>query len=205
MSPGDRQRVTRPQPDGIQVLAALRRAAEHRPRPDGAVSARELLAHLDLAPRSAGARSARAALARLQAAGAVACARRHGVPVWSLTAAGETRLRAAPRARAGLPESPQHRAWRHAHTTAELELDRFCAALRASLREADALLDRPGAPSRTWFELAERLRRRAWLVGSASHCLYEWAEPGDTRPDVDADAGAEVAGRRNVRLWADPL
>jgi hypothetical protein len=208
---GERDAEREP-PDGVEVLAALQRAAAHRPAAEGAVSMRELLAHLGAAPRSAAARAAGEALARLHAAGAVSCARRHGVPVWSLTASGHARLR---RARAGgvlgggpLPESPQHRAWRRAQTAAALEIDRFRAALRAALADAESALEhdtREPVPSRVWFELSERLRRRAWLVGSASHCLYEWREPDDARADVDDDAGPAGTGRRNIRLWEGPL
>jgi hypothetical protein len=210
--------------DGSRVLAALRRAAAHTQSADGAVSTRQMLEHLALAPRSPGARSARAALARLVAAGDVAGSRRHGVPVWSLTASGRTRLERTQRTAGApqLPESPQHREWRRAHTAAALEIERFREALRASLHEGEALLECPGAGSEAWLELAERLRRRAWLVGSASHCLYEWAEPDDEHVDIDIDIDADRtgdagdtrggggratarAGRRNIRLWAGPL
>jgi hypothetical protein len=53
-------------------------------------------------------------------------------------------------------------------------------------------------------------------MGSASYCLYEWAEPSDERADVDEDAGDEAldprerarrralrAGRRNIRSWQE--
>ena len=72
------------------------------------------------------------------------------------------------------------------------------------------------APSDVWFALSERLRLGTWLLGSATHCLREWAEPSDDLPDVDdhtdpSDANLSQEkkarrrsrrhGRRNVLLW----
>jgi len=61
------------------------------------------------------------------------------------------------------------------------------------------LRTRPPAFSDQWFELAERLRSDCWMLGSASHCLHEWAEPDDRYADIDEG----VPGRRNLRLWRD--
>jgi hypothetical protein len=36
-----------------------------------------------------------------------------------------------------------------------------------------------------WFDLAERLSAPATNIGAAIHCLAEWSEPDDARPDVD--------------------
>jgi hypothetical protein len=73
--------------------------------------------------------------------------------------------------------------------------------------------------SDAWFDVAERLRRAAWLVGSASYCLCEWAEPDDAQADIDtqeapgdaaldeherARVRARRRGRRNVLLWRTP-
>jgi hypothetical protein len=105
------------------------------------------------------------------------------------------------RARVQLPESPQHRAWRHARAAATQEIERFQGALHASLTDALAQVQDADTPrsSLEWFALAERLRRDAWLVGSASHCLHEWQEPDDAR--ADSDHGPP--GRRNVALWRE--
>jgi hypothetical protein len=118
-----------------------------------------------------------------------------------------------------LPESPQHRAWRNARTAAAEELERFRASLRERLRRAELLLDAEPPPhSDAWLELAQELQRACRRVASASHCLYEWSEPDDERPDVDqrsepgdaeldederARRQARRAGRRNLRLWDD--
>ena len=81
------------------------------------------------------------------------------------------------------------------------------------------LLDAAPPPhSDAWLELAEELQRACRRLASASHCLYEWAEPDDTRADIDThdEAGdrrlapaqrrlmrARRAGRRNIRLWGE--
>jgi hypothetical protein len=201
------------------VLAATARAALHRARDSREVPVLAILAHLGLARRSRGARHVLAALEALREDGAVELSRRHGLLTWSLSTRGERRLRAALRAgRVGtLPESPQHSAWRNARALAAQELERFHAALRGDAAAALALLDsEPRAPSDSWFELAARLQRACWLVGSASYCLYEWVEPDDAHADIDdrTDAGDEQlpaderarrrarrTGRRNAALW----
>jgi hypothetical protein len=84
--------------------------------------------------------------------------------------------------------------------------------------EALALLDsRCRVRSDRWFELARRLRGACWSLGSATYCLYEWAEPDDARADIDdyrdaADEQLDSAargrllslrqGRRHLHQWA---
>jgi hypothetical protein len=182
------------------VLAALKRAAVHGGDPRRPVPTWAILAHLDVRRRSRGASRVRAALAELGAAGLVLGERRHSVPVFALTEQGRTALaRIRERAPPALPESPQHRAWRHARTIAVHEIDRLRAQLSAGLDDAAALLGAwPPPGSEQWFALADRLRHDAWVLGSASHCLYEWREPDDAAADVDDGPG----GRRNVALWS---
>jgi hypothetical protein len=132
--------------------------------------------------------------------------------VWSLTPAGERRLLAA--GAVELPESPQHAAWRTARALAGQEIERFTDETRIALTEALALID-SGTPARSdaLFEAADRVEFVVSRLGSASHCLYEWAEPSDDRADIDrgedpADAAidperlgavrARRRGRRNV-------
>jgi hypothetical protein len=208
-------------PTDALVLAAIERAERHQAQHRSAVPVWAILEHLALAPRSAPARHVRARLDALQAAGSLACARRHGIATWALTSAG--RRRAGRAARAGelcaLPESPQHRAWRNARTAAAQERERFQRLLRERLEHATALLDAEPPPhSDAWLELAEELQRACRRLASASHCLYEWAEPDDARADIDThdEAGdrrlapaqrrlmrARRAGRRNIRLWGE--
>ena len=185
----------------VAVLAALSRAQLHRgAAADAAVPVWAMLAQLDLPRRSRGARDAVKVMVQLRAAGAVEVGRRHGVEVWSITPAGRALLENASSRAALLPESPQHRAWRDARTLAREEIGRVRAALRESLRDAEEML-RGGRPNRSedWFELAERLQRRAWTVGSATYCLHEWEEPDDREADLDRAGGR---GRRNTALWS---
>ncbi len=205
------------EPTGEQVLAALDRARRHRLPSPGPVAARALFEHLALAPRSRAARVARERLAELGRAGLLTASREHGVPVWSLSERGAAAL-----ARAGeqpLPESPRHRAWRHARGAAAQELPRFAARLAAALAEAERMLDAPpaAASSTQWLELGASLAGECRRIGSARHCLHEWPEPGDEAldPDAAALAGADtreslearrarLAALRNVRLWREP-
>ncbi|MCW3018018.1 MAG: hypothetical protein JWN10_326 [Solirubrobacterales bacterium] len=212
-------RSARP-PDEL-VLAAVERAGRHQARPRSGVPAWAILEHLALRPRSAPARHVRSRLDALHAAGSLECTRRHGVPTWALTAAGRRRLRRAMSAGEppALPESPQHRAWRNARTAAGQELERFRRLLGERLQQATALLDADPPPhSDAWLELTEELQRGCRRLASASHCLYEWAEPDDGRADLDehvepddrrfAPAQRKLrrvrrAGRRNILLWED--
>jgi len=202
------------------VLAALARACRHAPRSGPGVQTGAVLDHLGIAERSAAARIGRARLTELQAGGHLRRVRHRGRELWAPTRRGSRRLERADAAglEASLPEAPQHRAWRIARTTAALETERFHRDLALSLGQAQALLAQDPQPhSDAWFELAEALRREARRVGSAGHCLREWPEPEDARPDVDdrVEAGdaalgggrrsrmrALRAGRRNIRLWS---
>jgi hypothetical protein len=207
-------------PDEL-VLAAVERAGRHQAHGTPAVPVWAILDHLAVAPRSAPARHVRARLGAMHAAGWLERSRRHGVPTWALTASGRRRLRRAQRTGElpSLPESPQHRAWRHARTLAAHEIARFREALRERVEHAALAIDAdPPLHSDAWLELAEELQRGCRRLASASHCLYEWPEPDDARADIDehvepADAQLDAtertsrrarrAGRRNVRLWAD--
>jgi len=216
----DRPHTTRAQaPSDALILAAIERAARHHPKGARAIPAWTILEHLGIRERSPGARHVRSRLPALCAAGSLERARRHGVAAWELTGLGLRRLR---RARRGgedvlLPEAPQHQVWRIARTTAEQEIERFRADVRARLAHANKLLDAgEPPPSDAWFELAEQLRWSCRRLASASYCLSEWREPDDDRADVDerldphderlapqerARRRARRAGRRNLRLW----
>jgi hypothetical protein len=209
------------QPSEELVLAAVARAERHQLREQRGVPAWAILDHLALSPRGAAARPLRARLAALEANGWLERSRRHSAPTWALTASGLRRLRRAQHRGelAALPESPQHRAWRNARTVAAHEIERFRAGLaERSARAARLLEAEPPPHSDAWLELAEELQRACRRLASASHCLYEWAEPDDARADVDRhsepgdaqlEPGARAVrrarrgGRRNVRLWND--
>lgn len=197
-----------PIPD-TAILAAIDRAERHTNR-HGA-TARNTYDHLAIPSYS---RRVRAQLRELVQARALEQFRAHGIERWALTAKGRRQLR---HAEVELPEAPQHRAWRNARALAEGEIERFRTVLRDALTEALALLD-AGGSSDAWFELADRLRRTTWRLGSPAYCLHEWAEPTDEHTDTDErteptdalldprERGRRVllrAGRRNTGLWRD--
>jgi len=206
-------------PSDAQVLAAVERAARHHPRDILAVPAWAILGHLGIRQRSPGAREVRSRLEALCAQGSLARTRRHGVPVWELTDLGRRGMR---RARASgeqrlLPESPQHRAWQVARTSAAQEIERFRAELGTRLAHAEMLLDaQEPPPSDAWLEIAEQLGWACRRLASASYCMREWREPDDARADIDERLGphderlaprerarrrARRGGRRNIGLW----
>jgi hypothetical protein len=212
--------ATPPQPPSEELLlAAIERAARHRANAIPAVPVWAILDHLAIPRRSGPARHVRAQLNTLSAAEQLQRSRLHGMPTWELTDSGRARLRRAQRSSAPpvLPESPQHRAWRNARTVAHHEIERFRGDLHELIQSAALLLDvSPPPRSDAWFELAESLSRACRRVGSASHCLHEWAEPTDALADLDnglepGDAKLQPserrqrqalrAGRRNVGLW----
>jgi hypothetical protein len=201
------------------VLAAIERAALHRASNTPAVPVWAILEHLALARRSAAARHVRSRVSELHRRGLIEHLRQHGIETWGLTDSGHRHLRRA-RRRGGLPalpESPQHRAWHNARTTAGHEIERFRASVHALLAEAILLLDADPPPrSDDWLELADTLQRACRRLGSASYCLYEWREPDDAHADIDngVDPGDDAlehservrvralrSGRRNLALW----
>jgi hypothetical protein len=178
------------------VLAAVERAERHREREGEGVMMSDIAEHLGFVHGSWTSRRLRPQLDALIAERLLARSRRHGVQVWELTDDGRGRLDRMRRAgEAGeLPESPQHRVWRHARATVGKRIDGFRAQARDALEDAAMLLDAEGAPSDAWFGVAERLQAACWRVGSATHCLHEWREPDDARPDVDdrCDTGDDM-------------
>jgi hypothetical protein len=203
------------------VLAAVERTERHREREGEGVMMSDIAEHLGFVHGSWTTRRLRPQLEALIAEGSLARSRRHGTVVWELTDAGRGRLnRIRLAAEVGeLPEAPQHRAWRHARATAGERIDGFRAEAREAVEEAAMLLDVEGAPSDAWFGVAERLQAACWRVGSATHCLREWREPEDARPDVDdrCDTGDDLldseelgrvryrrTGRRGVWRWPKP-
>ena len=95
-----------------------------------------------------------------------------------------------------MPESPQHRYWREARSAATARIGDVRDELRSALDGAAVLLADEDATSDAWYALAAA--RTCKRVGSATHCLREWAEPGDNAADAPSD---EHRGRRNYRLW----
>jgi hypothetical protein len=140
------------------VLAATERAERHRLRDEPGVMLGDVFEHMGFVYNGAATRQLRPRLDALVSAGALEQTRRRGVSLLVLTNAGRRRL-----ARAGrqgetteLPESPQHRRWRHARSIAAERIDSYRQQLRALLVEAGALLDSgTQARSDSWFCLAK--------------------------------------------------
>jgi hypothetical protein len=180
----------------VQILAAIHRAEVHDQHDHASRS--DLAAHLGFVHNSWTTRRLRPHLDALRGTGRVRDVRRYGLDLLALTAAGSRALAQAQSAvEVVLPESPQHRRWRHSRTLAGERIDGFRQALRASMAEAGALLDAAQAPSTAWVEFAKRLSRDCMRLGSATYCLFEWPEPDDERADMDD----EIKGRRNVWDW----
>jgi DNA-binding MarR family transcriptional regulator len=205
----------------VLVLAGVKRAERHRERDGEGVMMSDIAEHLGFVHGSWTTRRLRPQLDALIAEGSLARSRRHRVVVWALTEAGRGQLERMRRAGevGELPEAPQHRAWRHARATAGERIDGFRTEAREALEEAAMLLDAEDAHSDAWFGAAERLQASCWRVGSAAHCLREWREPDDARPDVDdrCEAGDDLldseelggvryrrTGRRGVWRWPKP-
>jgi hypothetical protein len=204
-----------PSPDVVPddlILAAVERSERHRSRQ--IVSRSDIHDHLSVPSRSGEVRRIKARITALTEEDYLQQARAHSIDYWTLTPKGRRRLKRA-NVESLLPESPQHQEWRKATTLSAQEIERMRESLRTTLAEATERID-SDASSDVWFELSERLRRDAWLLGSSTHCLREWAEPSDDLADVDdhtdpsdADLSREKKarrrsrrhGRRNVLLW----
>jgi hypothetical protein len=186
--------------DGF-VLGAVERAARHEQ--DGAVLTSDLTAHLGFEGGPSTNKHLWPRLEELRRAGLLTTTERRGEPFWSLTSVGGERL--ARERDAGeigdLPESPQHRTWRHAREQAAVRSEGFKDELIEAVEEADRLINqyRP-VMAEEWFALHERLRWASWRFASAAYCLTEWPEPDDGLPDVDENPGPRP-GRRAIWAW----
>lgn len=148
----------------------------------------DVFAHMGFLYNGAATRQLRPYLDALIAAGAVDQIRRRRSRLLVLTSRGRRRLAQARREGGAvlLPESPQHQRWRHSRATADARIAGYRDELRSLLDEAAALLDAgTQASSDAWFCLAKRLPEAAVRVGAAVYCLTEWAEPDDSRADID--------------------
>jgi len=189
-----------PVTDGF-VLAAAERAARHEQEQEVLTS--ELTAHLGFEGGPSTNKHLWPRLEELRRAGLLTTTERRGEPVWSLTSVGRERLEKEREVGqiGDLPESPQHRAWRHAREQAAVRIEGFKAGLTETVEEADDLINqyRP-VMAQEWFALHERLRWASWRFASATHCLTEWPEPDDELPDVDENPGPSP-GRRSILAW----
>jgi hypothetical protein len=183
------------------IFAAVERGALHEGEDEASTSA--LTAHLGFRWEPDTNRPLWSRLEGLRRAGLLTVIERRGEPFWSLTDVGRERLASAREAGEvdDLPESPQHRAWRHARVKAAERIEGFGSDLLNAVEETYSLTYQPQSPmSEEWFELSERLRLASWRLASATYCQNEWAEPDDESPDVDESPGPRP-GRRAIWAW----
>ncbi len=185
----------------VFVLAAAERAECHEQ--DGAVLTSDLTEHLGFEGGPSTNKHLWPRLEELRRAGLLTTTEHRGEPVWSLTTVGQERLDKERNAGevGDLPESPQHRAWRHARERAAVRIEGFKDQLTEAGEEAYNLIHqyRP-VMAEEWFALHERLRWASWRFASATYCLTEWPEPDDEFPDVDENPGPRP-GRRSTWAW----
>jgi hypothetical protein len=182
------------------IFAAVERAMHHEQEDEILTS--ELTEHLGFKPGPDTNPLLWPRLEGLRRAGLLTTTERRE-PLWSLTDVGRQRLASAREASEvdDLPESPQHRAWRHARVKAAVRIEGFRSELLDAVGDAQSFIDRYQPPeSKEWFELSERLRLASWRMASATYCLTEWVEPDDEIPDVDEHPGPRP-GRRAIWAW----
>jgi hypothetical protein len=170
------------------LLAAVDRAERHREVHSDGVSWADIVAHLGFVRTGWTTLQLRPQRDVLIAGGLLTAGRRQGFDVWSLTDAGRAHLEAARQTGpiGELPESPQHRAWRHVRASAAEVVEPLRASARAGAEEALGLLDaRQRVRSDAWLLLAARLGKVYRQLGLATHCVYEWLEPDDAHADID--------------------
>lgn len=186
------------------VLAATERAERHHRGPADGVTLGEVIEHLGFARIGWSTRSLRPQIDAFLAAGALVPFRCFGIDFLKMSTNGRRRLA---RSRRGggiaLPESPQHRAWRHARQQATEQVGAMRQLFRETLDEADRLLSTEHTDSDAWYALAPRLHTTCRQLGSATHCLREWPEPDDNHPDHDTlpTRGDHRISRRIVGFW----
>ncbi|MBA3809893.1 MAG: hypothetical protein H0X28_16090 [Solirubrobacterales bacterium] len=188
-------------PTNDLILTAIERAICHRGRNEPGETLSSIKEHLGLPHNGWTTLQLRPKLAELEAAGLIEQSHNKSRNLWGLTVKGRKRLDAV-RADITLPESPQHRRWSEARTAAAERITGFRSDLRGVLEEAISVLDADHeAGSATWFDLSERLHQSGRLLASAIHCLGEWPEPDDSRPDNDEEAPYGQRARRQIRGW----
>jgi hypothetical protein len=183
------------------VLAAAERAECHHRGPVDGVTLGEIIEHLGFV-RVGGwsTRSLRPQIDAFLAAGVLVPFRRFGFDFLKLSTNGRRRLA---RARRGgeivLPESPQHRAWRHAGKQATEQVGAMRQLFRETLDEADRLLSGEQTGSDAWYALAPRIFTTCNQLVSVTYCLREWPEPYDTHADHDTLPHARRLPHRPAR------
>ena len=188
------------------VLAAAERAERHHRGPAEGVTLGEVIEHLGFARVGWTTRSLHPQIDAFLAAGALVPFRRFGFDFLKMTPTGRRWLAQTRRGQeVVLPESPQHREWRHARQQATERVAAMRHPLRETLDEADRLLSNEQIDSDAWYALAPRLHTACRQLGSVTYCLREWPEPHDANADHDTfpTRGDRRISRRIVGFWKD--
>jgi len=212
MSRATELRPFAPVPD-LTILAAAERA-QVQGRGRGKPTTRRCVAeHLGFAWNSGTARKLLPQLLALEAAGYLELGGPAGFEgSCRLTRQGLNALQRARRAEApeasveALPESPQHRNWRHARTVAAAGISEFLGAVTTEVQEAETVLLRPRlGSSGELMQIGNRLQLQFWRLASATYCLREWPEPNERRRDTDklGRSGFWPFPRRELTRWPD--
>ncbi|HUA74363.1 MAG TPA: hypothetical protein VL988_06370 [Solirubrobacteraceae bacterium] len=186
-------------PSEAQVLAAIERALAHRrlPQQPGVLFS-VVKDHLELGRHDT--RRLRPLWERLHTRGLIEVSTHQSLTLWDLTSAGKRRLTIARRdGPIELPESPQHREWRTAREAGERRIGRLRDELETALDQTRTLLATEPRDSDVWFAASRELQRACYRLGSATYCLFEWAEPNDSEADLPLES---QLGRRDYRSWA---
>lgn len=175
------------------ILVALERAERHEspnPRSEPGVYWGALVEHLGFVRSSWTTRMLRPQVQALIDAGQIVRTCNAQRVRWSLTEAGAV---AATQARlsgkVSLPDSPERRKWKRAHSVAAEQVDKIRVRLADELRDALALLAE-GGDSSAWYAAGENLSRECLRLGGALFCLNEWAEPDDEHPECELGSPA---------------
>lgn len=198
----------------LTILAAINRAEWQGPKPYRRGKTRGappgvIAAHLGFFYDSATGRALKPRFVSLQKEGQIEMRRHRGSNVWGLTRRGSKHLQAARREQVveamaeALPESPQHRDWRHAREEAVSRITDILTATGKAVEDAQSLIvnNVQLAPSEELLDMGERLRREFWRLGSAAYCLREWVEPDESRMDVDEPNRRWLFPRRRTAYW----
>jgi DNA-binding PadR family transcriptional regulator len=198
------KRFTAPVPDAL-VLAGVQRAEVQWIRPNEGAVMSQIAEHLGYQHAPWTTRNIRPQLERLTSEGLLDAQRIRGIRRWAINPAGRRRLAAARRrGPLELPESPQHRHWRHARAKAAERISEIRALFAEALTEGTQLLDQDAPESLELLILADRLKQTSWQLGSALYCLNEWPEPDETKPDHETHVtGSTTYGRRSLGGWKD--
>jgi len=202
-----------PVPD-FTVLAAVERAELHGRGLRKGAARRSIAEHLGFIWHSGTGAKLKPSLVSLEADGCLELGRKAAERQRvRLTRRGLNKLQGARRRQVAeamvdaLPESPQHRTWRHAREAAVGTVNDFLGLTTSALQDAETVLLKPaGGSAEELMRIGDRLHREFWRLASATYCVREWPEPDEGTKDSDEwsrRAGFWLYPRREIALWAD--